>query len=228
MPLEVSDIDLQRTLFRFLTKSARKGELADTTAAREAIPSSYVGAVELPEIADGMQTRAVGDLSRRSRPARAVRRRVGATNCARCRPSTGSRSGSTPLASHRPRPAPAPPKSSAHRALKEWAAANGKALGAPADAVGATERWFPSGDESDAAFLGKTESLIVEVRPQGTEPHELQQAVFTLVKMRAVMQAEQSLNERDGVVRAMLVLEDEPAESIKELVEALGVELYLK
>lgn len=226
MPLEVSDIDLQRTLFRFLTKSARKGELADTTAAQKRFPAA-VGAVELPEIADGMQTR----VSEIYPDAPDLRGLLGGASDDELRamqafdwvtigiyafglPPTKTRSGT--------------PESSAHRALKEWAAANGKALGAPADAVGATERWFPSGDESDAAFLGKTESLIVEVRPQGTEPHELQQAVFTLVKMRAVMQAEQSLNERDGVVRAMLVLEDEPAESIKELVEALGVELYLK
>lgn len=226
MPLEVSDIDLQRTLFRFLTKSARKGELADPAAAQKRFPAA-VGAVELPEIADGMQTR----VSEIYPDAPDLRGLLGGASDDELRamqafdwvtigiyafglPPTKTRSGT--------------PESSAHRALKEWAAANGKALGAPADAVGATERWFPSGDESDAAFLGKTESLIVEVRPQGTEPHELQQAVFTLVKLRAVMQAEQSLNERDGVVRAMLVLEDEPAESIKELVEALGVELYLK
>ena len=101
-------------------------------------------------------------------------------------------------------------------------------LGAPAGSVGLTERWFPSGDESDAAFLGKTESLIVEVRPQGAEPHELQQALFTLVKMRAVMQAEQSLADaaegQSGTwsARRWCWKKSRTAESIKELAERTG------
>ena len=226
MPLEVSEIDLQRTLFRFLTKSARKGELADADAALGRFPPS-AGSIDLPHVADGMHAR----LSEIYPDAPDLRGLLGGASdddlhamqrydwvtvgiYAFGLPPTKTRSGT--------------PESSAHRALKEWAAANGEALGAPPDAIGVTERWFPSGDESDAAFIGESESLIVEVRPSGTEPHELQQALFTLVKMRAVRQAELSLDERTDEVRVTLVLEQEPAAKIRELADALGVALYVR
>ena len=226
MPLEVSEIDLQRTLFRFLTKSARKGELADPAAAGKRFPVD-AGAVDLSAIADGMQAR----LSEIYPDAPDLRGLLGAASEDDLRamqqfdwvtvgiyafglPPTKTRSGT--------------PESSAHRALKEWAAANGEALGAPADAVGVTERWFPSGDESDAAYIGERETLIVEVRPAAAEPHELQQALFTLVKMRAVRQAELSLDDRSDEVRVTLVLEQEPAAKTRELADALGVALYLR
>ena len=226
MPLDVTQIDLQRTLFRFLTKSARKGELANRESATGRFPAE-AGAVNLDEIAQGMQAR----LWEMYPDAPDLRGLLGGANDEQLSamqefdwvavgiycfglPPTKTRSGT--------------PESSAHRELKEWAAANGEALGAPSDAVGATERWFPSGDESDAAFIGESETLIVEVRPSGAESHELQQALFTLVKMRAVREAELSLDQRVGRVRAILVLDEEPAASTRELAEALDVALFVR
>ena len=226
MPLEPTDIDLQRTLFRILTKSARKGELADIEAARHRFPPE-AGAINLATVADGMQ-----DRIREMYPAAPNLRSLlgGASDdelaamqqfdwvtvgiYAFGLPPTKTRSGT--------------PESSAHRALKEWAAANGPTLGAPSGATGVTERWFPSGDESDAAFIGDSESLIVEVRPGAAEAHELQQALFTLVKMRAVMQAEHRVNGRVGSVRVMLVTEAEPDQSIRELADQLEADLFVR
>ncbi len=226
MPLKPTDIDLQRTLFRFLTKSARKGELADIEAARHRFPPE-AGAINLATVADGMQ-----DRIREMYPAAPNLRSLlgGAPDdelaamqqfdwvtvgiYAFGLPPTKTRSGT--------------PESSAHRALKEWAAANGPTLGAPSGATGVTERWFPSGDESDAAFIGDSESLIVEVRPGAAEAHELQQALFTLVKMRAVMQAEHRVNRRVGSVRVMLVTEAEPDQSIRELADQLEADLFVR
>ena len=226
MLLETSDIDRQRTLFRFLTKSARKGELADLDAARRRFPAE-AGAVDLRDVADGMQAR----LSEMYPQAPDLRGLLGGASADDLRavqafdwvtvgvyafglPPTKTRSGTA--------------ESAAHRELKEWAAANGEALGAPGDALGVTERWFPSGDESDAAFIGETESLIVEVRPAGAEPHELQQALFALVKMRAVLHAEQSLAGRSSEVRVTLVLESEPEEGVRDLADALEVEVFVR
>ena len=226
MPLDVTEIDLQRTLFRFLTKSARKGDLADREAALNRLPPANE-AVHLDEVADGMQAR----LSAMYPEAPDLRGLLGHASAVELRamqsfdwvtvgiyafglPPTKTRSGT--------------PESSAHRALKEWAASNGDALDAPVGAVGATERWFPSGDESDAAFIGESESLIVEVRPAGAEAHELQQALFTLVKMRAVRQAELSLDSRSDEVRVTLVVEQEPRAAIRELAESLRVAVFVK
>lgn len=225
MPRAVTEIDLQRTLFRFLTKSARKGELADHDQALNRLPPETN--VDLAAIADGMQSR----LSEMYPNAPDLRGLLGGASADDLKamqefdwvvvgiyafglPPTKTRSGT--------------PDSAAHRTLKEWAAANGETLGAQVDAVGTTERWFPSGDESDAAFIGASETLIVEVRPSGAEPHELQQALFTLVKMRAVRVAELSLDGGDGQVRVTLVLEDEPSLAIRELAESLDVSLHLK
>ncbi len=226
MPLQVSEIDLQRTLFRFLTKSARKGELADPAAAEQRFPAD-AGAVDLFEIANGMQAM----LSEIYPDAPDLRGLLGGASAGELAamqsydwvtvgiyafglPPTKTRSGTA--------------ESSAHRALKEWAASNGAVLGAPAGSVGVTERWFPSGDESDAAFIGGSESLIVEVRPAGAEPHELQQALFTLVKMRAVRRAELSLDGRDDGVRATLVVEEEPGAATRDLAKDLGVAVYVR
>ena len=226
MPLEISRIDLQRTLYRFLTKSARKGELADLEAAARRFPDA-AGGVDVAEIADGMQATVsemypeapdlrglLGGASQRDLAAMQSFDWVTVGIYAFGLPPTKTRSGT--------------PESSAHRALKEWAASNGDALSAPSDSVGVTERWFPSGDESDAAFIGESESLIVEVRPAGTEGHELQQALFTLVKMRAVRIAELSLEGRADDVRVTLVVEEEPTAAIRELSDALDVVLFVR
>lgn len=226
MPLEISQIDLQRTLFRFLTKSARKGELADREAAMKRFPPEADG-IDLDEIAEGMQARLsqmypeapdlrglLGSASDDERSAIQAFDWVTVGIHAFGLPPTKTRSGT--------------PESSAHRALKEWAASNGEALAAPTKSVGATERWFPSGDESDAAFIGETETLIVEVRPAGAEAHELQQALFTLVKMRAVRAAELSLDGGTDDVRVTLVLEKEPGSATRELADALGVTVFVR
>lgn len=226
MPLDVSEIDLQRTLFRFLTKSARKGELANREAAAKRFPPQ-AGAIDLDEIADGMQAR----LAQLYPEAPDLRGLLGGATEADLTavqsfdwvtvgiyafglPPTKTRSGTA--------------ESSAHRALKEWAASNGDALGAPFGSVGVTERWFPSGDESDAAYIGESESLIVEVRPAGAEAQELRQALFTLVKMRAVRTAELSLDDRTDDVRVTLVVVEDPDLAIHELADALGVTVFVK
>ncbi len=226
MTIALTDIDLQRTLFRFLTKSARKGESADVEAARRRFPLE-AGEIDLAAVAAGMQER-IREMYTDAPNLMALLSGASDEDLAAMQqfdwvtvgiyafglPPTKTRSGTA--------------ESSAHRALKEWAAASGPTLGAPADTVGVTERWFPSGDESDAAFVGESESLIVEVRPRGAESHELQLALFTLVKMRAVMQAEQRLNGRVGTVRVMLVTEAEPDRSIRELSAQLEVELFVR
>ena len=226
MTESVSGIDAQRALYRYLTKCARKAELADADAARARLPES-AEAHDLARVAEAMQER----LAERYPDAPDLRSLLGGATpeeldalqgydwvtvgiYAFGLPPTKTRSGT--------------PESSAHRALKEWAAANGELLGAPADAVGVTERWFPSGDESDAAFIGGSEALIVEVRPLGAEARELRQALFGLVKMRAVLEAEQSLDGLQRVVRAMLVLEADPPPETRNLADRLDLQLLVK
>lgn len=238
MPLEISAIDLERALFRMMTKSARKGEPTSPSAAAEQL-AALSGLSGLPErdadisldaVADEMQRRVWGSyplapdlrvlLDQTTPLPEETLRELQTFDWVTVGiyvfglPPTKTRSGSD--------------ESAAHRALKEWAASNGQWLDAPRDSIAITERWFPSGDEADAAFIGDTETLIVEVRPAGAEPHELQQALFALVKMRAVREAELLLDGRYDDVRVSLLLEAQPPDGILALAETLRVSIALK
>ena len=194
-------IDQQRALFRFLSKSARKREPADpvAAAARLDIPPA-----ELSEIAAAMQQRidaawpdapplsellGAPDADALTRIAAYEWVLVGVYSFGL--PPTKTRSGSE--------------ESAAHRALKEWAAAHPEQALALPGATAITERWFPSGDECDVAFLADNAATIVEVRPAETEPHELRRAVFALVKLRAVLEAEDALANHSRKVTALLL-----------------------
>ncbi|MCY3558213.1 MAG: hypothetical protein OXH13_06165 [Chloroflexi bacterium] len=222
----VSAMDAQRALYRYLTKCARKGELADPELARARMPGSG-DAHDVASVAEAMHERMVEHYP----DAPDLRSLLGGATPDELEALQGYdwvTAGIYAFGLPPTKTISGTPESSAHRALKEWAAANGELLGAPADAVAVTERWFPSGDESDAAFIGASEALIVEVRPLGAEAHELQQALFALVKMRAVLEAEPSLDGPERVVRAMLVLEAEPLPETRSLSDRLDVQLLIR
>ena len=195
-------IDPQRRLFRFLSKSARKGEPADPQAAADRAETELD---QLPDLARQMQTRITAawpdaprltDLLDTPDPdtLAAIGRydwvQVGIYTFGL--PPTKARAGT--------------PESAAHRWLKEWAAAHPERVGADRGSVPITERWFPSGDECDVAFLNRREATIVEVRPDGTEEHELRRAIFTLVKLRALLRVEDELAPYRRYIRPVLLV----------------------
>ena len=195
-------IDPQRRLFRFLSKSARKGEPADPQAAADRAETELD---QLPDLARQMQTRITAawpdaprltDLLGAPDPdaLAAIGRydwvQVGIYTFGL--PPTKARAGT--------------PESAAHRWLKEWAAAHPERVGADRGSVPITERWFPSGDECDVAFLNRREATIVEVRPDGTEEHELRRAIFTLVKLRALLRVEDELAPYRRYIRPVLLV----------------------
>ena len=218
-------IDLERTLFRFLSKSARKGDLAERAAALARFGPD-AGGVDLDATAAAMQTR-IESIYTDAPPLSLLLSAANADQLAAIRsydwvpvgiyvfglPATKTRSGTA--------------ESAAHRKLKEWVAANPERVGAPGGAWAVTERWFPSGDESDVAFLTENEALVVEVRPSGAHEHELRQAVFALVKFRAVIEAESSLMGIDDSVRVMLVTPDGVSDAVAELAKRLSVEVLV-
>ena len=214
-------IDQQRALFRFLSKSARKREPADpvAAAARLDIPPA-----ELSEIAAAMQQRIDAAWPEAPRLSRLLGA-PDADDLARMAaydwvlvgvysfglPPTKTRSGSA--------------ESAAHRALKEWAAAHPEQALAPPGATAITERWFASGDESDVAFLADNAATIVEVRPAETEPHELRRAIFALVKLRAVLEAEDALANQSRKVTALLLIAAPIPPDLQSLASQLNVQI---
>ena len=216
-------IDLERSLFRLLSKAARKGEAVDAAAARSRLPAD-AGAIDIAALASAMEERIRGEYADApslsallGSPSESDLAAAGGYDWVTVGiytfglPATKTRSGSV--------------ESAAHRRLKEWAASHSQELGAPEDAVAVTERWFPSGDEADVCFFSEAEALAVEVRPSGAEAHELRRAVFACVKYRAVLEAEFDLRGVVGQVRALLLTEEEPPSEIRELAGRLSVEL---
>ena len=214
-------VDRERALFRFLSKSARKGEPAEVGAAAARVG---VGVEELGPIAAAMQQRILAAYED-APPLADLLGPVGVETLddvaeydwvtvgiyAFGLPPTKTRSGT--------------PESSAHRALKEWAAAHPAMVGASAEMTAVTERWFASGDESDVTFEGSEAATIVEVRPSEAEEHELRRAVFALVKLRAVMQAEDAVAGVSRDVSTVLVTPAHVSTGVAELALALGVRI---
>ena len=214
-------VDRERALFRYLSKSARKGEPAEVAAAAARVG---VSVEELGPIAAAMQQRIVATYEA-APPLADLMGPVGVETLddvaeydwvtvgiyAFGLPPTKTRSGT--------------PESSAHRALKEWAAAHPAAVGASAEMTAVTERWFASGDESDVTFEGSEAATIVEVRPSEAAEHELLRAVFALVKLRAVMQAEDTLEGVSRDVSAVLVTLARVSVAVAEVALVLGVQI---
>ncbi len=214
-------VDRERALFRFLSKSARKGEPAEVGAAAARVGVSVEA---LDAIATAMQQRIVAAYEF-APPLADLLGPVGVETLddvaeydwvtvgiyAFGLPPTKTRSGSA--------------ESSAHRALKEWAAAQPARVGAAAGMTAVTERWFASGDESDVTFEGSEAATIVEVRPSEAAEHDLRRAVFALVKLRAVMQAEDAVAGVSRDVSAVLVTPADVSTGVAELALALNVRI---
>lgn len=220
-PAARDPIDRQRGLFRFLSKSARKGEPADAEAAAT---RAGVGAEELPVIAERMQARieeAYPDAPRLAdllgAPEPDALAAIGGYDWVQVGiytfglPPTKTRSGT--------------PESAAHRALKEWTAVHPEQVGASHETEPTTERWFASGDECDVAFLAPDAATIVEVRPADTEEHELRRTLFALVKLRAVLAAEDALAGRSRPITAVLVTTAPLSRELRTLAAELTVEI---
>ena len=215
--------DRERALFRFLSKAARKGELADADTAAARLGNGLTD-VEVRVIANGMQRRIVAEYPD-APPLHLLLTVVDAEQMSAISaydwvqvgtyvfglPPTKTRSGT--------------PESAAHRALKEWAAANPERLGAPPGAHAETEVWFPSGDESDAAFTTETEMLIVEVRPGQPKAHELQRALYQCVKYREVQRAADHAEGQPREVRAALLVPAGLPAELADLASRLNVEV---
>ena len=215
--------DRERALFRFLSKAARKGELADADAAAARLGNGLTD-VEVRVIANGMQRRIVAEYPD-APPLYLLLTIVDAEQMSAISaydwvqvgtyvfglPPTKTRSGT--------------PESAAHRALKEWAAANPERLGAPPGARAETEVWFPSGDESDAAFIAENEMLIVEVRPGKPEDHELRRALYQCVKYREVQRAADGAEGRTREVRAALLVPSGLPAELTDLASRLNVKV---
>lgn len=215
--------DRERALFRFLSKAARKGGLADVDAAASRLGGGLTD-VEVRVIANEMQRRIAAEYPD-APPLHLLLTAVDAAQMPAISaydwvqvgiyvfglPPTKTRSGTA--------------ESAAHRTLKEWAAANPERLGAPAGARAETEVWFPSGDESDAAFIAEDEMLIVEVRPGEPEEHELRRALYQCVKYREVQRAADRAEARTRKVRAALVVPTGLPAGLSGLASRLGVEV---
>jgi hypothetical protein len=107
-----------------------------------------------------------------------------------------------------------------HLRLKELIYQNPSLVGAAAGLI-YKKREFPfvSGDMADLAFIGKTQTVIVEVKPSGCGPVELVRGLFQLTKYKSLMIAHRTVSiapTRPGPVRTILAT----SEAVSEFVRA--------
>ena len=214
--------DQQRALFRFLTKAARKGELAADAAAL-----ARIGGGDLPAAADAMQQR-LWEIYPHAPDLRVLLGEAAPADWATWQAYDWVTAGSYAFGLPPTKTRAGTAASTAHRALKEWAAAHGELLGAPAGAAAQTEVWFPHGAEADAAFFTAAEALIIEVRPDPAEPPELQQALYSLAAMRAVRAVAAADGTAGVAARTLLVVEAALPPDLAALAARLDVQVYVK
>ena len=212
-------LDQQRALFRFLSKSARKGEPADPEAAAARIEAELD---DLPDFAAQVQAR-IDDawpdaprlISLLDDPDPETLAAVAAYDWVQ----TGIYSFGLPPTKTRP----GSKESADHRWLKEWAAAHPRRVAAPANSVAVTERWFPSGDECDVAFFADREVTLVQVCLEGADYDELRRTVFSLIKLRAVLHVEDQIAVHLRRIRSIILFGGAIPEEIRPLAQRFRV-----
>ena len=115
-------------------------------------------------------------------------------------------------------------ESEAHKKLKKLIAEHPEVIGLPKSVgPGEVEHVFPSADAADVLFKRKSEWVVAEVKPANATDVDIERGIFQCVKYVALMEAVQK---RDGIVssaRAILVLGGALPQTLKVLVNTLGI-----
>lgn len=113
-----------------------------------------------------------------------------------------------------------------HRRLKEWAAANPRALGLSRSMTGEAESDQLSGDRVDVQFTDGRDFVVCEVKSVLSTEADWQRGLYQCVKYRAVRRAQELPAEPK--VRAILLTERPLPPELRERARALGVMLKVK
>lgn len=114
----------------------------------------------------------------------------------------------------------------AHRALKEYVAANPRVVGLPASSArGELEFDLLSGDKVDVVFRNEHRVTAVEVKSHISNSNDVERGLYQCVKYRAVLEAMAGFAGERCAVDAVLALELSLPEVLRPLKHSLGVKV---
>lgn len=114
----------------------------------------------------------------------------------------------------------------AHKALKEYIAANPVVIGLSESWPGGeTEFDLPSGDSVDVMFSWRKQMVAVEVKSKISDVADITRGLFQCVKYQAVTEAMLGVQGMPQNVRAILVTESEFPSELKTIKHMLAVEV---
>lgn len=117
-------------------------------------------------------------------------------------------------------------ESQEHKGFKNYIAANPELFGLSSKLDGITEYELPSMDLIDVVFRNKDEIIGIEVKSFISNSADIQKGLFQCVKYKALLEAEQIVNDLIPNSRVILALENKLPENLIAVKNQLGIEVY--
>lgn len=117
-------------------------------------------------------------------------------------------------------------ESQEHKDFKNYVANNPVLFGLSSKLTGITEYELPSMDLIDVVFQNKDEIIGIEVKSFISNSADIQRGLFQCVKYKALLEAEQVVNDKTPNSRVILALENKLPEKLIGIKNQLGIEVY--
>jgi len=117
-------------------------------------------------------------------------------------------------------------ESQQHKDFKNYIADNPKLFGLSSKLNGITEYELPSMDLIDVVFKNKDEIIGIEVKSFISNSADIQRGLFQCVKYKALLEAEQIVNDLIPNSRVILALENDLPDNLVAVKNQLGIEVY--
>ena len=117
-------------------------------------------------------------------------------------------------------------ESQQHKDFKNFIARNPELFGLSTKLNGVTEYELPSMDLIDVVFKNKDEIIGIEVKSFISNSADIQRGLFQCVKYKALLEAEQIVNDLIPNSRVILALETKLPDNLIAVKNQLGIEVY--
>ncbi|MEC7262956.1 MAG: hypothetical protein VXW38_04395 [Bacteroidota bacterium] len=117
-------------------------------------------------------------------------------------------------------------ESQQHKDFKNYIAINPELFGLSSKLIGITEYELPSMDLIDVVFKNKDEIIGIEVKSYISNSADIQRGLFQCIKYKALLEAEQVVNDHLPNSRVILALENILPDNLITVKNQLGIEVY--
>ena len=117
-------------------------------------------------------------------------------------------------------------ESQEHKDFKTFIARNPNIFNLPSKLEGVTEYELPSMDLIDVVFKDEDEIVGIEVKSYISNSADIQRGIFQCVKYKALLEAEQIVNDLTPNCRVILALESQLPNNLIPVTNQLGIEVY--